>query len=383
MTEVKLDNSPAVRKWLASLKESTGLGYKWHLEAFMDWVKVNGGKFADKTPDDLVEFGLDATPREMNELLDLKKSYLLSMTGRLNHKKNADKSIKSFFSYNRVEVPKDRTLNLRGDLPKIEGALTPEDLRKIVLSSNPAFQATFMVMLGSGMGQDEFIQWSNTGYEDLMRQLDAGANLVKISLHGRKGDKNDYNYLTYIGGDALSSLKQYLKLRGHKPGAIFMNNIHKPATQDALYQYFGRKIQRIGIHSGEGWSGISPHGIRDVYRTLWRRSGVPVEYGEYFMGHRDAFDKYGYDRTARDEDELRKQYTAALPFLNIISESKPFKLVHQDELESLRKQLEEEKAKSNGKIADLEAKVDRYIAAFELLYNDPEIALRLKKARVE
>lgn len=310
----------------------------------MDWVRVNGSKFSGMTPEDLIEYGLDASPRDMNELLDLKKNYLLSMTGRLNHKKNADKAIKSFFSYNRVEVPKDRTLNLRGDLPKVEGALTPEDLKKIVLSSNSAFQATFLVMLGSGMGQDEFIQWSNTGYEDLMRQLDAGAKLVKISLHGRKGDKNDYNYHTYIGGDALNALKQYLTRRGHSPGAVFMNNIHKPATQDALYQYFSRKIKRLGI-GVKGWAGLSPHGIRDVYRTLWRRSGVPVEYGEYFMGHRGAFDKYGYDRTAQDEDELRKQYSSALPFLNILSEAKPFKLVHQEEVEKLREQLKQRDSK--------------------------------------
>ena len=376
MTEVKLDNSLAVRKWLASLKESTGLGYKWHLEAFMDWVKINGGKFAGKTPDDLIEFGLDATPREMNELLDLKKNYLLSMTGRLNHKKNADKSIKSFFSYNRVEVPKDRTLNLRGDLPKVEGSLTPDDLKKIVLSSNPAFQATFLIMLGSGMGQDEFIEWSNTEYADLMRQLDAGAHQVKISLHGRKGDKNDYNYHTYIGGDALNALKRYLKLRGNNPGAIFSNNIHKPATQDALYQYFSRKIQRLGIHrGGEGWSGITPHGIRDVYRTLWRRSGVPVEFGEYFMGHRGAFDKYGYDRTAQDEDELRKQYSVALPWLNILSENKPFKLVHEDEVTRLRKELEDSKRMENTRVAELEAKntvieakLDKAIKALEEIF---------------
>ena len=366
MTEAKLENGPAVRNWLGSLKESTGLGYQWHFEAFIDWVRVNGGKFNDMTPEALVEYGLDASQRDMNDLLDLKKRYLLSMKGRLNHKKNANKAIQSFFSYNRVQLPKDSTLNLRGDVPKVEPAFTVEDLKKIVLASNPAFQATFLVMLGAGMGQDEFIQWSDTGYADLKKQLDSGASLVKIQLYGRKGDKNDYNYHTYIGGDALEALRKYLKIRGSQPGAIFINNIHRPATQSALYTYFDRKLKRLGMEpeteknsDGQRWTGYSPHAIRDVFRTMWRRSGVPVEFGEYFMGHRGAFDKYGYDQTARDEDELRKQYLGALPFLNILSDTKPFRLVREDEVTHLRKELDETRAAQGGRVAELEAEVDR------------------------
>ena len=77
---------------------------------------------------------------------------------------------------------------------------------------------------------------------------------------------------------------------------------------------------------------------------MWQ-SGQPVEYGEYFMGHEDAFDKYGYDKTYRDEADLREKYKAALPWLNLLSSNKPYDLVSRgeaesEELQSLRVQLE-------------------------------------------
>lgn len=339
-------------------------GYLWHLESFMNWVRVNGAKFASKTPDELVEFTLDATPREVNEILDLKKAYLLTMVGRVSHKQNADKAICSFFAHNRVELPKDKTLKLHGDRPKVEGTLTPENIKRVILSSNVTYQAAFLVMLGSGMGQNEFINWSDEGYEELREQLDKDVKLVKVSLHGRKGDKNAYNYSTFIGGDALGALKRYMVERGPQPGAVFINTHGEPLTQVALYRYWTRKLIRIGIKTEKGWTGTNTHEMRDVYRTLWRRSGVPVEYGEYYMGHREAFDKYGYDKTAMDEDELRKQYEAALPILNILSETRPFKLVHEDEVARLTRALEEAKKGQSSEVTELKVKMENMEKAF-------------------
>ncbi len=351
MTENKLREYPTVRKWLGSIRGSTGKGYLWHLEAFMDWAKVNSPKFGSMSPDELVEYALDATPRQINELLDLKKEYLLSMEGRLNHKLNANKSITSFFMHNRVELPADKTLNLSGNTPKIEGSLTPEDVKRVVLSSNVVYQAVFLVMLGSGMGQAELVTWSNEGFKELKTQLDAKAELVRVSLHGRKGDRNNYNYTTFIGGDALDALKRYMAERDPQPGAIFLNTHHEPLTQVAVYQTWTHKLRRLGLlPDGKGWTGRNPHGLRDVYRTLWRRSGVEVAYAEYFMGHREAFDRFGYDKTGADVDELRKQYLKALPYLNIITGARPFKLYTEDDVENKLneriKQLEEEKRAS-------------------------------------
>jgi integrase len=334
--------SPAVENWMAGIGERTRTGYLWHFEAFMKWVREQGNGFSSMTPDDMVEYALDGTTREINKLLDLKKRYLLSMTGRASHKHNADKAIKSFFMHSRCPLPTDSTLNVKGDRPRVEGTLSPEDVKRVIMASNELYQSVFLVMLGSGMGQAELVNWSDTGYDDLITQLRGSPEVVKVSLHGRKGDRNEYNYHTYIGGDALDALRRYLQQRGVDPGAIFINTHNGPLTEVALYRYWTRKLHRLGISvPGNGWQGKHVHELRDTYRTLWRRSGVPVEYGEYFMGHRDAFDAYGYDKTAQDEDETRKRYLQALPMLNILSETRPFKLVHEDTVEKLRRENEE------------------------------------------
>jgi len=83
--------------------------------------------------------------------------------------------------------------------------------------------------------------------------------------------------------------------------------------------------------------------MRDTFRTLWRKSGVDIEYAEYFMGHVDAFDKYGYDKTYRDERDLREKYRAALPYLNLINDSAAYGLVDKTEYENTRmRELEAE-----------------------------------------
>jgi hypothetical protein len=182
---------------------------------------------------------------------------------------------------------------------------------------------------------------------------------VKVSLHGRKGDANEYNYHTYVGGDALAALRRYLQRRGTAPGPIFVNTHDGPLTEVALYRYWTRKMHRLGISvAGDGWQGKHVHELRDTFRTLWRRSGVPVEYAEYFMGHRDAFDKYGYDKTPDDEDETRKQYLEALPMLNLLTETRPFKLVHEDTVEKLRAQVKALEAGQSSEIQRLRAQLE-------------------------
>ena len=351
MENANLEKVPTVDKWLNSVGERTRAGYVWHMVAFMKWVEVNGGKFKAMSPDELVGYVLDGRTREVNEILDLKKGYLLTLTARAGHKRNANKAIMSFFTHNRAPLPRDDTLILRGDSPKVEGTLSPEDVKRVVMASNVLYQSAFLVMLGSGMGQNEFIGWSDTGLEELRAQ--SGADVVRVQLHGRKGDKNEYSYHTFIAGDALKALRRYLGERGTQPGPIFVNSHGEPLTQVALYRYWTRKLVRLGIKAAEGWTGTNTHEMRDVYRTLWRRSGVPVEFGEFFMGHRESFDRYGYDKTSKDEDEMRKRYLEALPWLNLLSETKPFKLVREDEVSELRKQLEAAKAGQSSEVAEL------------------------------
>jgi len=359
----------SVDRWLASLNPSTGRTYGWHFEKFLKWVRVNGGKFKDYTPDMLIDYVKHGSVDQVNEVLDLKKFYLLEQRGRLNYKLNMDKAIRSFFANNRAELPRDKTLNLRGDSPRVRGELTPQDVRAVVLSSSKLYRAVFLCMLQGGFGQDEFIRWSNTGLEKLMRDLKDDPETVCIEIPGRKNQKNTYSYYTFIGGDAIKALRDYLKIRpareaksGRKQDAIFLNQFGEPLTKVSLYRYWTRKLKQLGIiqpdKHQDGRYGRNPHEIRDVFRTLYRRSGASPEFAEFFMGHTQAFDKFGYDKIYRDRRFTEREYRKALPWLQILSSSRPFGKVDEDEMEALRRKVRELEAGRDRELDELRRRLD-------------------------
>jgi integrase len=336
----------------------------------MNWVKVNSPKFTDHGPDDLVEYVRNGNSSAMDEILDLKKDYLLTLNSRVSHKRNADKTIKSFFSHNRVTIPRDTTLRLRGDKPKVRGDLNPEHIRDVIHSSNLVYKAIFSTMIMSGMGQDELVYWSNMGLEALERDLnDEKVEVIKVNLVGRKGEKFDYNYFTYLGPEAVELLRRYLASRpkrvafavkrtGKTPKSIFLNQYGKALTKNALYRYWTRKLVRLGLIQPEKIEGDvkrygrNPHEVRDVFRTLWRRSSSDVVYAEYFMGHSDAFDKHGYDKTYEDEGLCLQEYMKAVPYLSILSGTKPYRLVDENEVEKLRAENKELRKEIEKRIDD-------------------------------
>ena len=357
---VTTTESPAVRKWLDAIGETSRATSLWHFETFIKWARVNDAKFGAMSPDELVEYVLDGSVRDVNQLLDLKKRYLQEMTGSQGHKENANQAVTSFFKHNRAPLPRDATLRIRADKGHdlVEGTLSPEEIKRVVLASDRMYQAVFQVILCAGLGKDEFIRWSDAGMEQLDGQL--GGDLVRVAVAGRKAAKGVYNYHTYVGGDALVALRRYLATvrpgrAAHAkaaPTAIFLNQWGKPLSKAALYWYWTRKTKRLGIAEPEKHRrevpryGKNLHEIRDVFRTLWRKSGVPVEYGEYFMGHEDAFDKYGYDKTHLDEGDLRARYLKALPWLCLLTRNEPYDLVDRreyenEEVQKLRAQVEE------------------------------------------
>ena len=367
MSFTDLAHDQAVKDWMGDLGEKTRGPYMWHFETFIKWVRVNDGKFAEMNPDQLIEYALDASTRELNELLDMKKKYLQSMRGTVGHKRNADKAIKSFFLHNRAPLPPDVTLNIKPDAPKVGKELTAEDVKNVILSSNKTYQAVFTCMVGGGFGQEEFIAWSDTGLGELRDQLRRGVDPVKVKMHGRKGMKLQYNYYTYLSGDALGSLKRYLATRDKiiersrrraekqgnpytEPGSIFVNQRGLPLNKGALYWYWMRQTKRLGIidqdnhtRNGQPRYGKHLHQTRTIFRTLWRKSGVEVEFAEYHMGHEKAFDEYGYDVSQEDEPLMQSKYRDALPYLNIISDTRAFGLIDRETYENERiKKLEDQ-----------------------------------------
>lgn len=352
-----------VEKWLSRFAVSTAESYKFHFERWMTWLAEHGGDLRTLSPGQLLEHQMEATGADRFVILDLLQQHVRDIPGRYNYKMKPYTAVRSFFVHGRAELPRDKRFIMRAEKPPVVGTLTPEEVRRVILSSNPLYQAVFLCVLQGGMDEAGVVDWSGAGYPKLLDALDdAGSaprkrRALRIDLPGRKKFRNRKPFYTYVGVDALDALGQWLKRRGTSPGPIFVNQYGDPLTEEAMRTYWTRKLKRLGlVEPGEPGDkgaryGKNLHEVRDVFRSMWEKTPAKGSVAEFMMGHQ--IDPLEYNKAMRDESWTLGEYRKALPRLNILSSDRAFGKVSMDtveemleerdrEIAALRRQVEEE-----------------------------------------
>ena len=335
----------SVENWLSRIGETTRKDYSYTFNRFEMWKLEKGGKFADMSPDALIEYQRNCTNSDCYEIVDLVQRWILSMSGlTYRSKKLYYSTILSFFLHNRVELPKDKSFKIRGDKPKTPSFLRPEHIKQAVLAANPMYGALITCMMGGAMGISEVLEWSNIGWTRLREQLIEGLDIIKVDLPGRKSEKNIRPFYTVVGGDALRLLQHYLGSDlPEEREAIFLNPLGRPVNETALKRFWLRHLLRLGIIKKEKNGtkgtryGYGLHDIRDNFRTLWSQSLANPDIGEFLMGHQ--IDEYGYNQVFRDYDYVVEEYRKALPFLNVLSGG--FEPKRNEEVNKLQEKVNE------------------------------------------
>lgn len=364
---MNLTDFDSVKRWGSRLKpESFRVALcvfrNWYL-----WLREDKTKFSDFTPDDLVEYQRNAGNGSQYDILDTAQEYIGTLRCRASYKRRILSGIRSFFMHNRAELPRDPSFIIRGDVERVIGRLGVEDIRKIILSCNPMYQAIFLSMFQGGMGIGEFEYWNLNGYESLKQQLKGDPDMIKVKLPGRKLGRNVRPFYTVIGLDAIDRIKKYLP---HRPedSAIFINQIGKPVSRKAIQQYWIRHLRKLGyvpkVNVGVGRRGdtskrygLNVHELRDCFRSQWEKSPAKGSVAEFMMGHQ--VDPLEYNKAFRDERWTRREYLKALPMLQIMSSGRPFGRVDEEEVERLRRELEEARRGQDDRVAELEDQVKR------------------------
>ena len=335
----------SVENWVSRLAPETGKNYRIHFKVFMRWKAENGGKFRDHTPDMMIRYQQEATGNgERFEILDMAQRYILSRKGlRVNSKRDYYRCIRSFFAHNRADLPRDKTFRIRGDVEKVRGGISPEDLRRILLACKPVYRAAFLCIFQAGLDQDGFVHWNANGLEDLRRQLRGDPRVIRIHLPGRKRGRNEEPFHTYIGADAVQAVREYFKVRPESDAGIFLNQYREPLTKNALRMYWMRVLKRVGLitptpeRGRASRYGKNIHELRDTFRSLWTKSGKNPVVAEFSMGHQ--VDPLMYDKACNDEDWTREEYIRAMPMLQIMSSGRPFGRVDRDEVDRLNEEV--------------------------------------------
>lgn len=311
-------------------------------------MKENAGILTDLTPDGLVKFQREASNSERYVILDLLQQHVREIPGRYNYKMKPYTTVRSFFKHNRAELPRD-VFSPRAEVPPVMGTLTIEEVKLVVLSSKPVYQAVFLCILQGGMDEAGIVDWSNTGYEALvdalpeLRELRRENRVYRIALPGRKKYRNIKPFYTYVGSDAIDALENWLKRRPRHAEAVFVNQYGEPATEMGIRTYWTRKLKRLGLiepgppgHKGNRY-GKNPHEVRDVFRSQWEKSPAKGGVAEFMMGHQ--IDPLEYNKAFRDEAWTLREYKKALPMLQIMSSGRPFGQVNEDVVDAQQRRI--------------------------------------------
>ncbi|MFH0749013.1 MAG: hypothetical protein V1915_03750 [Candidatus Bathyarchaeota archaeon] len=395
-----------VKDWLSRLEPKTADQYRRKAYKYFMWVQENGGAFAHKSAEDLLDLQVNASGRAQYNQVKLLVHYItLNIKGAVSSKAHFYSAIRSIYEHNYAPLPRDANFRIHGETPPVEGELTVEGLRKIVLAANRCYRAVFLCMFQSGMGVGEFTAF-NRMWDRIGPQLKK--ERTRVDLSGRKHAKNREPFYTFLGRDAIVALKEYLeKDRGPiKAGeAIFLNQHGNPLNGSNIGDQFLECAIRGGLTQektipctvcggktlkhrkpfnkeskalkvfyrcldcgNETWAsddqrvsrsvryGTNPHEMRDLFRSEWDTSTAKGVCAEFFMGH--DIDPNDYNKVMKmHPDWAEEQYALAEPFLNILTQD-PRKVPLNEITELRKKNLDLERELETLKTKNLEMEED-------------------------
>lgn len=190
-------------------------------------------------------------------------------------------------------------------------------------------KAVILCAFQAGLGMKELI---TLNYGDVAKGLEKGE--VPLTLHLIR-EKEGIEYYTFLGEDAVDTLKCYIKLRrkgsrylspedikNDSPLFISESNRRRKERVRAYEGGINRAMQAVALRAGLiteeekgrtiNTAGI--HALRASFSTILRDQGVPPDYVEEMLGHKLPYDSAYMRATA---NRLKEAYMKAYPALSI------------------------------------------------------------------
>jgi len=290
------------------------------------------------SPDELVAKQKAADGDDRFALLDRLQDYVNGLDVTRNYKVFTYNAVRSFFLHNRAELPRER-FNIQNSKPPSTPHLTVEHVRRIVYAATVRDRSMILCAFAGFMGKGELEYVNLHSWPQIRDQW--RSSLIRIDLPGRK--TNHRPYYTFIGGDALQALREYIG-DDLKRKAIWTTKYNVPISRKAFYKAFFRLSQRVGYVSRKRGDlgvryGFNPHEMRDIARSLWHQSGSDRDVAEFLMGHN--VDPLRYDKIyTLDPEWVQSEYLKALPYLNLLSSERDVKK-QQDTIKLLEERIAE------------------------------------------
>lgn len=156
-----------------------------------------------KNPEEAVEWAKAA--EDPYEILDAIQGYVLGLDPDLRYKTkfNAYEATRSFFQHNRIMLPVDRTFQIRTDTPPVSRRISIENVRELIGLASQPLRSMLLVKWMSLTDNEGLIYINRRHAGTIVDGIRNNQEIIKLDMPGRKSNKNQKAYFTFIGRDAM------------------------------------------------------------------------------------------------------------------------------------------------------------------------------------
>jgi len=248
----------------------------------------------------------------------------LSESGRAR-RENYLSAIKSYFTHNRAELQEDRSFKIRDtdNVPHNESFMELNTARAIIGALKEPYKTLATAALYSGMGRKEALSLNRVWQNQIVPQLQAGKDPVRIDFAKRKS--NDRPYFTFLPSSLLRPF-----IGKDTPFEIYTkhsktNKVLRPVNESDLQIAWSYAKKRAGIKGKQTF-----HQLRDLLVTSFYRVGADIITAQFLTGH--GVDPNNYLQITKSPERPEREWQKYRQFLDSGSTSES-----QEQLESLRR----------------------------------------------
>ncbi|MGB2843137.1 MAG: tyrosine-type recombinase/integrase [Halobacteriota archaeon] len=298
----------------------------------------------ERSPGELIEeakrVGVKKTEHKLKEFYDwLRTDYVIPEKGgkRKGEKGLAPRSagqviedVRVFYKENDIPIGNLHLPTPRKLKENFRKFLSAQDVKRMLdVCERLRDKVVILCAFQAGLGMKELI---TLNYGDVAEGLDKGE--IPLTLHLMR-EKEGIEYYTFLGEDAVDTLRCYIKLRRKgsrylspedikKDSPLFISESNRRRSERVRAYEGGinRAMQavalKVGLISEEekgrtiNTAGI--HALRASFSTILRDQGVPPDYVEEMLGHRLPYDGAYMRATV---NRLKETYVKAYPALSI------------------------------------------------------------------
>jgi site-specific recombinase XerC len=324
-----------IRTWAEDLSPSTVKNYVYYFLGYLDWIRSKGyWKSAQEMLDDYSKL----EGNDQFKHIDTLKEYIKSKGTGSSDKRITWFIVRNFYDYHRLPLPKiSRTETSRLFRPTEAdkeralklAPLQLDEVRQLILDLPQPYKAAVMVMFQGAMGLAELIQFNQSSWEMVVKDLD-NQEPMRVDLYRSKTSREGVKkYFTFLGEDAKNLIKQWLKIRPNTKRSELFLTFNKntkewvPIRPPQIGSAITKSAKRAGLIKEDELKRyhVHAHELRDLFKSLCTLNGVNQIASEFFLGH--VIDKLGYDKSPEyDREWFRNEYRKVEPILNVISNPK-------------------------------------------------------------